>query len=605
MGLPILCDDQLEFVAQIDLERAAGKRRIFGIAPCGFGKTVVASYLIVREPGYCLAIAHRRELIVQMSCALAANGVRHRVFGPTDLIRKVVRAHTRRFGRSFYDPNNRVAVASVDSLNLDNVIHAQFLRTCTFVLTDEGHHVLRENKWGKVLVECVNAWMFFPTATGFRGDGKGLGDHADGYGDAMVLGPTYGEMIEAGRLLDYRIVLAQPDDYERPGDDDLGVTGEFKKGVAEKSVKESKKIIGSVVDGYREYGYGRRWLVFTVSVDEAVKEAQAFKAAGIPAEVVHGGTPTELRDRIFDRFERREVWVIVNVGIAGEGTDIPGVEGVSMAAPIGSMQWFDQVFGRPSRLSIGDHWGTWHAKTPEERKAIIAASDKPFYRVIDHCGNIVKHKPPNAFRRHTLERRDRRTRGADEGVIPQVMCLPYAGMPEKWEGMFPDPKKPDTVPGPCFHPYEKTYRACPYCQLPRPRAPVGQRSTPDQVDGNLWELDPAAMAALVAGKEAIDTHAPLLPIGAGPAAVRGAMRNHLERQQAQASLRAAMDQWSGVEVAAGSGPEAQMMRFYFLFGADVLSAQALGRADAEALRGRIEADIVRRGFILGQGVDKV
>jgi superfamily II DNA or RNA helicase len=592
MSLPILCGDQVDFIAQIDAERATGKRYIFGIAPCGFGKTVVASYLIVRELGYCLAIAHRRELIVQMSCALAANGVRHRVFGPADLIRKVVRAHTRRFGRSFYDPNNRVAVASVDSLNLDNPIHAQFLTTCTFVLTDEGHHVLRDNKWGKVLAFCIHSWMFFPTATGFRGDGKGLGAHADGFGDAMVLGPTYGEMIEAGRLLDYRFVLAQPDDYERPGDDDLGATGEFKKGVAEKSVKESKKIIGSVVDGYKEYGYGKRWLVFTVSVEEAVKEAQAFRDAGIPAEVVHGNTPTELRDRIFDRFERREVWVIVNVGIAGEGTDIPGVEGVSMAAPIGSMQWFDQVFGRPSRLSIGDHWATWHAKTAEERKAIIAASDKPFYRVIDHCGNIVKHKPPNAFRRHTLERRDRKTRGTDEGVIPQVMCLPYPAMPT--EGHT----------GPCFHPYEKTYRACPYCQLPRPRVPVGQRSTPDQVDGVCIELDRWALDALLERVHHVDTQTPLLPVGAGPAAVRGAMRNHLERQQAQASLRAAMDQWCGVEVAAGVDPTAQMMRFYFLFGTDVLSAQALGRADAEELRGRIEADLTRRGFILGRGVDK-
>jgi hypothetical protein len=47
----------------------------------------------------------------------------------------------------------------------------------------------------------------------------------------------------------------------------------------------------------------------------------------------------------------------------------------------------------------------------------------------------------------------------------------------------------------------------------------------------------------------------------------------------------------GLEVRAGQ------KRFYYEFGTDVLTAQTLGAADAEALRARIQAFLDKRGVV--------
>ena len=53
-------------------------------------------------------------------------------------------------------------------------------------------------------------------------------------------------------------------------------------------------------------------------------------------------------------------------------------------------------------------------------------------------------------------------------------------------------------------------------------------------------------------------------------------------------LRSVMAMWGGVQTAAGyRDPEIQRL-FFFRFGIDVLSAQALGTADARSLQDRIE-----------------
>lgn len=571
MALPHLCADQEEFIAGIDAARAQGHRCIFGIAPCGFGKTVVAAYLILRESGHVLAQAHRRELIGQMSIALARNGVRHRIFGPRSLIQKVVRRHIRELGRSFYDPLSRVAVASTDSIKTEEVDIIAFLSKVAFVLTDEGHHALADNKWGRVLALCHNAWMFMPTATCFRADGKGLGRHADGFGDAMVFGPTYREAIDNGRLLDYRIVLSDPPDYERPTDADVGENGEIKQKAASASVHKSKTIVGNITDAYLEHARGKLGLTFCVDIEAAIEQAADYNLKGVRAEVVTGKTDPDIRDAIFARFERREVMQIVNVGIAGEGTDIPGVEVVSMGAPTASRGWFDQMFGRGSRLAVGaEHMARWWSYTAAERKAVIAASPKPNYLVIDHCNNVRTHLPPDAWRPHTLDRRDRKSRAASEGVIPQRMCTA------------------------CYKPYERILRSCPFCGKEAP--PPAGRSSPEQVDGNLYELDEAALKALRGEVARVDGPA-RLPANASGVVVASVHKAHLERQHAQAALRAAIQLWAGAERDLGREMPEQYMRFYFTFGLDVMSAQALGRPDAEALLGRVQADLDRRGVV--------
>ena len=79
---PILRPFQCDAVDQIDSEIAGGKRRPILVAPTGSGKTIIGSEYIKRliaKYKRVLVIAHRREIIVQTSNKLTANGVRHGV----------------------------------------------------------------------------------------------------------------------------------------------------------------------------------------------------------------------------------------------------------------------------------------------------------------------------------------------------------------------------------------------------------------------------------------------------------------------------------------------------------------------------------------------
>jgi DNA repair protein RadD len=579
----MLRKNQLAVVAKVDHAWSQGLRFVAMIAPTGWGKTRVLSYVIEREAGYTLAKAHRRELIGQMSLAMAECGVRHRIIGPPSLIKKIVRKHMHKLGRSFYDPNGRCIVASVDSINLDKPDVLALLRLVTLVVVDEAHHLLKDNKWGKVVdVLDPQCRGLLPTATCFRADGKGLGRHADGYADTMVFADNLRTVIEQGFLVDYVPVLSQPRDYVRPAEEDITPSGEFRPAAAAKSVHQSKQIVGDVVAEYLKHARGKLGLTFAVDIPGAMELAEAYRAAGVPAEVVTGKTDPDWRDKIFERFERREILQIVNVGIAGEGTDIPGVEVVSMAAPTMSKGWFDQMFGRALRLYITkEQMAVWDNYTAAERKAIIAASPKPHALIIDHCGNVMHHLPPDGPRFHTLDRRDRRAKAKDDGIIPTRMCLGNEAL------NYPM----------CGKPFPKSEHVCPFCGCPVPIPEPGQRRTPEQVDGDLFLLDPDAVELLRQGKLTADAFVPNIPFGASAIVAQSLRNKHRERGQAQVALRETMALWCGAERDAGYDDRAIQRRFFHSWGMDVLTAQGLNRADAEALRGRVQAQLDQRMIV--------
>lgn len=95
---------------------ANGAKNVCAVLPTGGGKTVVFGAVIADYVGASVAIAHRNELVAQMSTALAREGVVHRIIGPDSLRRECVRLHTDELGRSFYSPNAKCAVAGVDTL---------------------------------------------------------------------------------------------------------------------------------------------------------------------------------------------------------------------------------------------------------------------------------------------------------------------------------------------------------------------------------------------------------------------------------------------------------------------------------------------------------
>lgn len=539
-----LRDYQSDLLRGVVAEWTGGARNVLAVLPTGGGKTVVFSYAIANHPGAAVAIAHRSELVSQMSLALAREGVRHRVIGPAALGRACAALHMAELERMFVDPNARNAVAGVDTLVRMDKADPWFAQVSLWV-QDEAHHVLQDNKWGDACAMFPNARGLGVTATPVRADGKGLGRHADGLMDAMVVGPTMRELIERDYLTDYRI-------FAPPSDIDLSqvttsASGDYSPPKLKAARRESH-ITGDVVEHYLRIARGKLGITFDTDIESATETAAAFRAAGVSAEVVSSKSHDEFRRSTIRKFRNREVLQLVNVDLFGEGFDLPAIEVVSMARPTQSYGLYCQQFGRALRPMEG------------KDRAII----------IDHVGNVLRHGLPDAYREWSLDRRERRSRSAPADAIPVRTCL----NPE------------------CLSVYERIYKACPFCGTEV--VPAG-RSAPEFVDGDLFELDPAALAALRGEKARIDGDV-RVPHGATPAVAGAIRRTHWERQQGQKPLRDAIALWAGWQNTLGRADPEVYRRFYFKFGVDILTAQTLGATDAAELTERVNAELSRHSI---------
>lgn len=546
-----------------------GAQNVMPVLATGGGKTAIFAKIASDEPGASAAIAHRQELISQMSIALARNGVRHRLIGArkgSNLIRVLAALHMAELGYSYFDPNAKTGVGGVDTVVRMDPMDDWF-RQVRLQIQDEGHHVLKENKWGKTVLLFPYAHGLFPTATPCRADGRGLGRAADGLVDAMVTGPSMRAIIDKGYLTDYRI-FAPPSDLDLSNVTTSAATGDFNADQVRKAVHMSH-ITGDVVDHYLRLAKGKLGVTFAVDVAAAIEIAGAFRANGVKAEVVSAKTPDGLRQQILRQFRNREIMQLVNVDLFGEGFDLPAIEVVSFARPTESFALFCQQFGRALRLMLSPEAAKVHmGLTDEGRRAAIAASEKPVALIIDHVSNVLRHGLPDAEREWSLGRRERRAKKDSDGIPLRVCGNPV-----------------------CVQPYERVLKCCPFCgHYPEPVL----RSAPEYVDGDLTELDAETLKALRGERNRIDGDF-YAPQHLSTEAQIAARRNHMARQTAQHNLRNAIAWWAGVESSFGHSESESYRRFYFKFGTDVANAQTLGAREASDLAGRIMVELQKFG----------
>lgn len=547
----------------IDNAYLAGHRNVLYVLDCGGGKSAVIAYRISRHVGASCVIAHRQELVGQMSLTLARYGVKHRIIGPKSVIKSIIQAQIVEFGRDFYDPAAVCAVAGVDTLIRRDKELNRWLQQVTLWVVDEAKHLVATNKWGKAVAMFPNALGFGVDATPDRADGKGLGRHADGVFDVMVQGAAMRELINGvpdfngvptQYLNDYRI-FCPPSDLDL-SEVPTGADGDYiAKQLALKT--RGSTVMGHVVEHYLRIAPGKLGITFAPDVETAIEFNRLFNAAGVPSEVVTAHTSDYHRAEIIRRFKCRTLYQLVNVGLFNEGTDLPQCEVISMARATASYPFFHQMFCRPLRMH------------PDKTERSI---------IIDHVNNCVRHGLPDRPREWSLDRREKRANKQVDDVIPmRVCCNPL-----------------------CLAPYERYLSQCPICgERPVPSS----RSTIEQVDGDLHELDPALLAAMRGEVAQVDRHPDevrdaMRRAGQQPVVYNSVAARHRERQEAQAALREAIALWAGWQRAMGRPDAESYRRFYYGFGCDVVSAQALGRPEAEALTVRVREQLTKGGVAL-------
>lgn len=537
--------DQWQFIGEIHQQWNQGARNVVGVASTGFGKTVCLSQIVEAHPGASCVIAHRQELVGQVSLMLARYGIRHNIIAADATRRAIAAAHVAEFGQCFYTPSAKCAVASVDTLVRADGLEA-WAAQVTLWITDEGHHLVLDNKWHRAISLFTHPQCkgLLPTATPERADGKGLGRPeigGSGVADCMVLGPSMRWLIDNRFLTPYRIICVESD--LQMLEQRVGASGDWSTAQLKKESKKSR-IVGDVVATYLRFAAGKRHITFTTDTDTAAAMTTAYRAAGVRAECLTGKTHDHVRRDILRRFERGDLHEIVAVDIISEGFDLPAIEAVSFARPSMSLSVVWQQFGRALRT------------LPGKTEALI----------IDHVGNIINPVIglPDRPRSWSLANRDKRGKGPSD-AIPLRVCVS------------------------CFEPYERIYKECPHCG--HYEEPAG-RSAPAMVEGDMAEMSPELLAKLRGEIEQADRtidqeRARLAATGLHHVGVMAGVKHHAERLETQGALRHAMAVWGGARKQEGM-TDSQMQRlFHIRFGVDVLTAQALKRADAQALLDRI------------------
>lgn len=522
--------------------------KVLAVLATGGGKTVIFSSIIAAEQGATCAIAHRQELVSQMSLTLAKNGIYHRIVGSNKTVKNCVKIHMDELGKTFYDAGSKHAVASVDTIIRRGEQLANWLPSVRLWVIDEAHHVLKDNKWGKAVQMFPNARGLGVTATPCRADGNGLGSHADGVFDTMFEGVAMGELIRDGYLTDYKI-FAPPSSFSREQIKVSESTGDFNLNQMREVVNGSslvahdeKTITGDVVAQYLKIARGKSGVTFTVDVASAEEIAEQYNKAGVPAAAISCNTPDLERFAAVRKFKNKEILQLVNSEILTEGFDCPGIEVVSFGRPTESYSMYSQMFGRALR------------PLPGKTHAII----------IDHVGNVMRHGLPDAPREWSLDRRERRTGKSEPSTVR--VCTACAAV------------------------YERFRDACPDCGEPVPKP--AQRSGPEFVDGDLYELDPDVLAQMrnevVGAREDVNQYRDkMINHGLPPHAVKRNVKLHENRLDALVKLDHTLAQWAGYRRAEGLSDSEIFRKFYLTYGVSWIEAQALKAADADKLRERI------------------
>jgi len=548
--IPTLRPYQEKLVKDTYQQWDAGKQFVAMVSSTGSGKSMTLTAIVAKERDrgqYVLVLAHRQELITQLSDTMGRMEIRHQVIAANKVVRFAAKQSMENHGVNYVDPNARVMVASVQSMREAKIADLAKLGNKLTVVQDEFHHATKKSKtWGGVLTPLLNAGArgLGPTATPCRADGQGLSRETDGYADVIVEGPSMRWLIDNGYLSQYKI-YCPPTDLRLDNVETSKTTGDYKEKELKAEIGRSH-IVGDIVSHYLKICPGKRGITFTVGVDTAEEVAEEYRKRGVPAIALSGRNADEERVQAIRDLKSGKILQIVNDSLIGEGVDIPAVEVVSFARPTQSYALYAQMFGRALRPFEG------------KSHAII----------IDAVSNVMRHGLPDAPREWSLDRRERRTGKSEPSTVR--VCTACAAV------------------------YERFRDTCPDCGEPVPKP--ADRSGPIQVDGDLYELDQDVLTRMrnevVGARETPEAMRDRLTAQhVPPAGVMANVKRQSERLEVLGRLDGLMATIAGYWRHDGMSDKEIFRKFFLTYHIDWLSAQGLKKDDALTLMEKIQNDV--------------
>ncbi|PEF28254.1 helicase [Bacillus thuringiensis] len=345
------------------------------VAPCGAGKSVIISdiaRMTTNNGKQVLFLVHRKELIDQIRNTFIKNEV-NMDFVEFGMVQTIVR-------------------------RLDKTVKP------SLIITDESHHGLAAS-YRKIYEYFHDVLRLSFTATPIRLNGSGLGD----INDVLIEEVDAEWLIENGFLSPYKYYAPKLIDTSLLK---LNNLHEFSSSSIDKAM-ESKTIYGDVVEHYQKLALGEQAICYCHNIESSKMVKQEFLNYGIVSEHIDAKTPKLEREEVITKFRNKEIKVLTNVDLIGEGFDVPDCSTVIMLRPTQSLSLYIQQSMRGMRYK------------PNKTSIII-----------DHVDNVRRFGLPDQKRHWSLS--SRKT-SSTESEIKIKQC------------------------GNCFAVYPSSEKECPEC----------------------------------------------------------------------------------------------------------------------------------------------
>jgi DNA repair protein RadD len=330
-------------------------------------------------------------------------------------------------------PNELTQINSIMSLKNRLKKH----RSPDYIFWDECQF-MGATTWRNIFNEFPNARHIGLSATPVRLDGKGFAD----FFSSMVRGPTISWLIKEKYLSDYTIFC--PTNFSTEGI--KKTAGDFdSRQVAELMNKPT--IVGDCFEQWNKYSRNLQTIAFSPNILFSESLVEQFRSRGVSAHHVDGTTPAGDRERIISAYAKGEIQFLSNCNLFIEGFDVPNIGCILDAAPTMSVARHLQKLGRGLRTAAG------------KEKLIV----------LDQWNGYLRHGLIDDDRDWSLEGRDSTKKKNNKNETPTKRCPACFAANSSFNAYCTN----------CGHAFE-----------------VQKRTGPEQIDGDLQELDKAEFKKL-------------------------------------------------------------------------------------------------------------
>lgn len=306
--------------------------------PTGTGKTylftsivndLLAAYKEAHKDIHILVVAHRMELLDQISVTLSKFGIAH------GFIQGAREQHLWK----------RVQVASILSLLTEKNYYNTLIQRFDYIIVDEAHHSLADT-YIKLFELFPDAKKLGVTATPWRLNHESFLSLYQ----TLIVSPQISWFISNNLLADFDYVSIKPDsDIQRLVDrSEVADTGDFAN-VDLDNTFNNLRIRSKVYESYKRFANGRKGIIYAINKVHASKIAELYCSHGIHAVSIDCDTPKVERQELIAQFKSGMITVLVNVDIFTEGFDCPDVSFIQLARPTKSLALYLQQVGRGLR----------------------------------------------------------------------------------------------------------------------------------------------------------------------------------------------------------------------------------------------------------------